>query len=204
METTCISRQYQVSGWSGFLARDWYGDQDGVLPNASGSSWLFQPFGGVRVWPSSLILVPGFCSSRSLDLVATNTKNSGCELKLQNNSHSRAQRPMQENKNTNGLVVTVSYPWWVRYQFICHQWIPSQMWGQFLSGKKVLTNLLEPPVWQFKGWLWTATAPHCWTRPLGSYHFFLSPPRNARKCDHSPGHWVDWWAHQSHDLSHVY
>ena len=45
---------------------------------------------------------------------------------------------------------------------------------------KVLTSLLKPPDWQFKGWLTTATAPCCQTRPLGSCHFFLSPPRDAR------------------------
>ena len=74
MEITCISSQYQVSGQLGFLTGDWDGDQDGVLPNTSGSLGPFWLLGGVRVWPSSWILVPGFCSSRSLDLVAIDTK----------------------------------------------------------------------------------------------------------------------------------
>ena len=52
VEITCISRQYQVSGWLGFLTGDWDGDWDGVLPNASGSSGPFQPLAGVRVWLS--------------------------------------------------------------------------------------------------------------------------------------------------------
>ena len=85
--------------------------------------------------------------------------------------------------------------------FIFHQRIPLQMWGYFLPGKKVCTSLLKPPGWQFKEWSWTATAPHCWTRPLGSCHFFLKPPRHARKCDLSQGCWMDWWAHLSHNLS---
>ena len=46
------------------------------------------------------------------------------------------QRPMQENKDTNGLVVTASYPRWVRDPFIHYQWIPSQAWGPFLPGKR--------------------------------------------------------------------
>ena len=34
VEITCIPRQYRVSGWLGFLARDWDSDWDGALPNA--------------------------------------------------------------------------------------------------------------------------------------------------------------------------
>ena len=76
VEITCISKQYRVSGWSGvgFLARDWDGECDGVFPNASGSSGPFQPHVGVRVWPSVRMLISGFKSSRSLDLVAIDTK----------------------------------------------------------------------------------------------------------------------------------
>ena len=53
-EITCISKQYRVSGLSGvnFLTRDWDGEHDGVLLNASVSSGPFQPLGGVREWPS--------------------------------------------------------------------------------------------------------------------------------------------------------
>ena len=43
---------------------------------------------------------------------------------------------MQENKNTNGLAITMSFPQWVGDLFICHQWIPLQMWGHFLPGKR--------------------------------------------------------------------
>ena len=56
------------------LTGDWDGDQDGVLPNVFGSSGPFQQHGGVRMWPSFWILVPGFCSSRPLDLVAIDMK----------------------------------------------------------------------------------------------------------------------------------
>ena len=62
-------------------------------------------------------------------------ENSGHELKLQMSSYNWVQRPMQENKDTNGLVITASFPWWFGDPFICHQWIPLQMWGHFLPGK---------------------------------------------------------------------
>ena len=118
-------------------------------------------------------------------------------------SCSWVQRPMPDNKDTNGLVVTTSFPQWVGDLFIHHQWIPSQTWGHFLPGKKVLTSLLKPPEWWFKGWPQTTTALCYQTRPLGSCHFFLSPPRDARKCDLFQGCWMDWWAHESCNLSHV-
>ena len=51
-------------------------------------------------------------------------------------SYNWAQEPVQENKDKNGLVGTASFPWWVRDPFICHQWIPLQMWGHFLPGKR--------------------------------------------------------------------
>ena len=57
-----------------FLSRDWDGECDGVLPNASGSSGPFWPLGGVRVWPSVWILIPGFWLSRSLDLADIDMK----------------------------------------------------------------------------------------------------------------------------------
>ena len=63
------------------------------------------------VWPSSWILVSGFCLSRLLNLVATDNW---------------VQRPMQENKDTDGLVVTASYPWGVGGLIIHHQQIPLQ------------------------------------------------------------------------------
>ena len=108
---------------------------------------------------------------------------------------------MQENRDTNRLVVMTLFPWWVGNLFIHHQWIPSQMWGHFLPGEKVLTSILKPVEWQFKGELQTNTASYCWTRPLGSWHFFSSPPRDPRKCNLYEGCWMDWWAHQRHDLS---
>ena len=54
VEITCISKQYQVSGWSGVClpAGDWDGEWDGTLPDASHSLGPFQPFSGVRVWSS--------------------------------------------------------------------------------------------------------------------------------------------------------
>ena len=78
----------------------------------------------------------GFKLSRSPNLAAIDTKtvvvnwNSGYVHTVW------VQRPMQENKDTNGLAVTASYPLWVRDPFIHHQWIPSQTWGHFLPGKR--------------------------------------------------------------------
>ena len=43
---------------------------------------------------------------------------------------------MQENEKTMGFVLAASDPWWVGDPFICHQEIPSQMWGHFLPGKR--------------------------------------------------------------------
>ena len=131
VEITCISKQYWVSGQSGFLTGDWDGDWDGVLPNASGSSGTFWlQFMGWRCGPPSGLLVPGFCSSRSLDLMQPLTqKTVAMNWNCQMNSYNWAQGPTQENKDTNELTVTTSFPWWIRDLFICHQWIPSQMWG---------------------------------------------------------------------------
>ena len=35
-----------------------------------------------------------------------------------------------------GLALVMCDPWWVGNPFIHHQWIPSQMWGHFLPGKR--------------------------------------------------------------------
>ena len=138
VEATCISKQYWVSGWSGasVLAGDWDRECDGVLLNTSGSSRPFWPPVGLRVCPSVWILVSGLKSSLALDLAAIGMKivvmdwNSGCLCT------NWVQKPLQENKDTNGLAVTASYPWWVRNPFIYHQWIPTQPWGHFLPGKR--------------------------------------------------------------------
>ena len=62
VEITCIFKQYQASDWSGvgFLASDWDGECDGVLPNASVSSGPFWPLGGVTLGldiNSSLLII---------------------------------------------------------------------------------------------------------------------------------------------------
>ena len=180
------------------------GNVMGVLPNASGSSWPPQPFVGVMVWPSVWILTSGSKSSRLLDLVAIDMKTVVVNWNSRCVCTDWVQKPLQENKDTNWLVITVSYPWWVRDLFICHQQIPFTNMGMFPTREKVLTSLHKPPEWQFKGWSWTVTAPHCWTRPLGSCHFFSSPPRDARKCNCHQGYWLDQWAHQSCNLSCVH
>ena len=44
--------------------------------------------------------------------------------------------PCKKIGKTNGLAITLSFPQWVVDPFICHQWIPLQMWGHFLPGKR--------------------------------------------------------------------
>ena len=134
----CISKQYWVSGKSGvgFLAGDWDGEHDGALPNSSKSSGPFWPLGGVRVWPSGWILIPGFWSSRLLDLVATDMKTVAMNWNSGYVHSVWVQRPMQENKETTGLVVTTLNSWWMVGPFICHQWALSHtqrmlpIWGK--------------------------------------------------------------------------
>ena len=102
VEITWISRQYQVSGWSGifFLARDWDGGQDEVLPNASVSSGPLQPFGGVRFGPpSGWLITPDFRSSWSLNWAAIGTEMLTidwnywiCPFCLGTKAHARRQR----------------------------------------------------------------------------------------------------------------
>ena len=76
VKTTCISKQYQVSGQSGagVLPGDWDRQYDGALLNSSGSSGPFWPTVGVRVWPSVQILVSGSKSFLLLDLAAIDMK----------------------------------------------------------------------------------------------------------------------------------
>ena len=138
VETTCISKQYQVSGWSGvgFLARDQDGYCDGALSNASGSSGPFWPLAGARVWPYICILTSGFKWCRSPDLVAIDTKTVVMNWNPWYVHTVWVQSPIHENKDTNGLAVTTSYPQWVINPFICHQQIPLQMWVHFLPGKR--------------------------------------------------------------------
>ena len=145
VDITCISKQYWVSGQLGFglLARDQDGEHDGALPNASGFSWPFWPFVAVRVWPSVWILISGSKSSRSLDLVAIDIKTVAVNWNSRYFSTNWVQKPLQENKDTYGLSVTASYPWWVRDPFICHQWFPLQAWGHFLPGKRCSPALLN-------------------------------------------------------------
>ena len=42
-----------------------------------------------------------------------------------------------------GLALAMSDPWWVGNPFICHQQIPSQMWGHFPPGKRYSPALLS-------------------------------------------------------------
>ena len=88
--------------------------------------------------------------------------------------------PCKKLRKTSGLAITMSYPWWVRDLFICHQWIPSQMWGHFLPGKRYSPAFLNHQLGNSRDGHEPPTAPCCWTRHLGSCHFFLGPPRDAR------------------------
>ena len=88
VEVTWISKQYWVSGQSGvcLLTRDWNGECDEVLPDASISSGPIWPFSGVRVWSSIWMVAPNFWSSRSIDWVAINAEQStvswNCRISL--------------------------------------------------------------------------------------------------------------------------
>ena len=61
VEITCISNNTEPQGSQVLVSLlEMDGEWEGVLPNASVSSGLFWPFGGVRVWPSIWILTPDF------------------------------------------------------------------------------------------------------------------------------------------------
>ena len=164
VEVTCISKQYQDTGQSGvgFLAGDWDGECNGVLPNASGSSGSFQPTGGVRVWPSVCILTPGFWPSRSLYLAAMIwqplTQKQCPELKLQIGSFSLGTKAHARKLRNNW--VCISHIWsTVSWRSIHLPPTDSLTDVRTLpTWEKVLTSLIEPPDWQFKGQSWTATA----------------------------------------------
>ena len=68
VEITWISKQYQVSGRSGIclFTRDWDGEWDGALLDASISLGPLWQFSGVWVWPSIWTITPDFWSSWSL------------------------------------------------------------------------------------------------------------------------------------------
>ena len=98
-EITCISKQYQVPGWSGvgFLTGDRDGEHDVVLPNASVSSgpcWLLS---GVKVWPPIWILAPVFWLSKLLDLMAVDSETVAVNWNSGQVHSVQALRPMQEN-----------------------------------------------------------------------------------------------------------
>ena len=141
VEITCISKQHQVLGWSGvgFLARDW----DGALPNASGSSRPFQLLCGVRMWLSVWILIPGFWSSRLLNLAAIDTKTVAMNWNSRYVHSVWAQRPMQENKEITGLVVTALNSWWVGGPFIHHKQALSHTWKMLPTWEGVSNCLIN-------------------------------------------------------------
>ena len=72
------------------------------------------------------------------------------------------------------------------------------------------SHCLWPLFWPCCGMQPCSCCP-CWGPSWGTSHHSAvnqkvggsSPPRDARKCDLAQGCWVNWWAHQSCDLSHV-
>ena len=116
-------------------------------------------------------------------------------------SYNWAQRPTQENKDTNGLAVTMCL-------FHGKSEIHLSTTKGFLHrcgdtsylGKRYLTAYSNHQSGVLRDGHELTTVPCCQTRPLESCHFFLSPPRDAKKCNHSWGCWIDWWTHQSHAI----
>ena len=155
------------------------GECDGVLPNASGSSGPFWPLGGVRVWPSVWILIPGFLWSRSLSLVAIDIKQWPWIETLDKFIQFGCKGPCKKIKKLWGCI---SHIWSMMSWRSIH---PSPMdsfadMGTLPTWEKVLTSLIKQQDWQFKGWSWNAIAKTAKTRPLGSCNVFLIPPRGAR------------------------
>ena len=114
------------------------------------------------------------------------------------------QKPLQENKDTNGLAVTASYPQWVRNPFICLQQIPMQMSGHFLPEERYSPAFSNhqsgdlrdghelPQLHTVKPDLWD---------PTTSYQ---AHPEMSESVTLPQGCWMDQWACQSCDLSHMY
>ena len=161
VEVTCIFKQYWVSGQSvvSFLARElgwwmWWGATKCLLIfRASLATWWCEGVALHLDINSRLLIIQVTWSGGHWH------ENSSCELKLQISSFSLgAKAHAIKLKNIWVLALATSVPQWVGDGFICHQWIPSQMWGHFLSGKRYSPALSEPPDWQFKGWSQTATA----------------------------------------------
>ena len=100
-----------------------------------------------------------------------------------------------------GFMLATSDPWWVGNPFICHQWIPLQMWGHFLPRKRYspassnhqIGNLRDgcemPQPKAAKPNIWDPATPF-WTHP------------GCQKCDWSQGHSIQW-ALQGCNLSHM-
>ena len=97
-----------------------------------------------------------------------------------------------------GLALAISDPQWVGDPFICHQWIPSQMWGHFLPGKRYSSAFLSHQIGNLRDGhklpqpkaakpdLWDP-ATSFWAHPGMPEMWLLS--RDAR--------WI-WWAHWGH------
>ena len=58
-------------------------------------------------------------------------------------------------------------------------------------------------IWQFKGWSWTATAP-AGNQTFGILPLHFGPTQGCQKYDGFQGCWMEWWAHQSSNLSHMH
>ena len=147
VKVTHISKQCFVLGWldGDLLSRDQNGDLEGELSEASNSCRSFALWGGISAWPSIWRLAPDVSSPRSLNLAAMDMKlvavnwNSGF-------SHSIwAQRPWQEIKQTTWFELAASLSHCLGLHFYATNRAPSQMWGCLQPGRKVVTNLQEPP-----------------------------------------------------------
>ena len=147
VKVTYISKQCFILGWldGSLWARDQDGKWEGELTDASSSHRSFALWGGTSTWPSIWRLAPDVSSTGLLNLAAMDTKlvavdwNSGY-------SHSIwVQRPWQEIKQTTWFELTTSLSHCLGLCLYATNGTPSQMWGYFQPGRKVVTCLQEPP-----------------------------------------------------------
>ena len=146
VEITWISDQYWVLGQSGIslLTGDWDRECDRVLLDASISSGPFQPFSGVRVWPSNWTVAPEFWPSRLLDWAAINTEMLTISLNYQISPFTSGAWAYARKLRNNGACAS-HISQWLRDLSDCQQQTPSQVWRVLLTWEQVLGSPIKPP-----------------------------------------------------------
>ena len=147
VKVTPISKQFFLLGWpdSSLWPGDQDGEQEGELSNASGSHRSITLWSGMSTWPSIWRLTPDISSARSLDLAAMDTKLVAVNWNFKYSHSKWVQRPWQEMKQTTWFELTASLSHCLGLCLYTTNRAPSQMWGCFQPGRKVVTYLQEPP-----------------------------------------------------------